>query len=227
MGVNTTIPALTGGAIEIILMIGMITLALIWYRKETQTASISCCGSVGHHSAVRPNGDRTCRMCHPADEPYWRHNTGTADEYDLFIKAQAQPFIEDLEAGLAATCEQRDSWKETALSERVRVDDLLEQLEEMEQERDDYEQQRDELLEQVEEMEMERDEAVEAANELAAQNSDLLEKQLEQRSNPSIDPHVLCALFARMPSEWVANILTNVLIEAIVDPVQTTLEMYE
>jgi chromosome segregation ATPase len=166
-------------------------------------------------------------MCHPADEPYQRHNAGTADEYDLFIKAQPQPFSEEQEARLAAACEaqlaleeERDAWKETAEEFEYERDDMIEQLEDMEMERDDYEQQRDELDEMMEQ-------ANERVRQLELENAGLLEQQLEQRSNPRIDPHVLCALFARMPSEWVANILTNVLIDAIVDPVQTTLEMYE
>jgi chromosome segregation ATPase len=159
-------------------------------------------------------------MCHPANEPFHRHKAGTADEYDLFIKAQVHPVSPRyIEAQLELE-EERDAWKETAEEIEYERDDMSEQLEDMEMERDDYEQQRDELEEMMEQ-------ANERVRRLEVENAGLLEQQLEQRSNPSIDPQVLCALFARMPSDWVANILTNVLIDAIVDPVQTTLEMYE
>jgi len=122
------------------------------------------------------------------------------------------------------TCDElmkhRDEVQEELDDMECERDEAQEELEEMESERDDMESERDD-------MESERDDAISAADELAAQNADLLQAQLERHENPHIDPHVLCKLFAKMPGEWVANILTNVLIDAEIAPEQTTLEMYE
>lgn len=215
--VNTT-QALQGGALQYILML-MIALCVIGACKQ--------CGAEGRASRMRPHGERTCRACHPEGLAYHRLHPGTQYEYDLFVKP----------VRIDAVIAEEDGREIKALQE-VR-DDLQEQLEDMECERDEYreeaeqaqyeledmESERDDMEELRDEMEQERDDAISAADELAAQNTDLLNEQLDRLRSPTIDPHVITALFARMPSEWVANILTNVLIDAVPDTVQTTLDV--